>query len=105
VGISRDTRALTCTNGGAPDDGTGRGEQRAGTLGLGHRSASPRHAAEADPAGPERLMRRISQHSRYLYGACSSRRTLPDMFGPARGLVMVLFAATCWSVDDALCRR
>jgi hypothetical protein len=27
------------------------------------------------------------------------------MFGPARQLALALFAATPWSVDDALCRR
>jgi hypothetical protein len=33
--------------------------------------------------------------------------TVARMFGPARlrALALTLFAATAWSVDDALCRR
>ncbi|RZE66190.1 hypothetical protein C0R01_02015 [Streptomyces albidoflavus] len=30
--------------------------------------------------------------------------TVAHMFGPARRLALALFAATPWSVDDALCR-
>ncbi|EFE85253.1 hypothetical protein M2168_000368 [Streptomyces sp. CZ24] len=29
---------------------------------------------------------------------------MAHMFGPARRLALALFAATPWSVDDALCR-